>query len=170
MAKTLDQKKTELGEIKENLQKAKSVIFANFKGVKTEDLNKLRDNLYKNRGSFAVFKNTLIIKALNSLNLPKVQLFGSTALIFSFQDAVSSIKDAFKFKKDGLAIEIRHGLVEGKLLNATQVEEVSKLPTREILLEKVLGGLNAPLVGFAGVLGGTQRKFLYAISSLREKR
>jgi len=170
MAKTLDQKKVELGEIKENLQKSKSVVFADFKGIPTESLNKLKNVLIANKSTFAVYKNTLIEKAFKSLNLPEVKLAGSTAVVYSFEDAVVAIKELFKAKKDGLALEIKQAFLEGRLLNPVQVEQVSKLPNREQLLGQVLGGLNAPLTGFVGGISGVQRKLLFALKALSNQK
>ncbi|MBU1104500.1 50S ribosomal protein L10 [Candidatus Parcubacteria bacterium] len=170
MAKTLDQKKKELHIIKDNLQKAKSVVFADFKGIPTESLNKLKNTLIAKNSTFAVYKNTLIEKAINGLKLPTVTLSGPTALVYSFEDALTAIKELFKAQKEGLALEIRQAFLEGRLLNTAEVEQVSKLPNREQLLGQVLSGFNAPLVGFTGSLAGVQRKFLYAINSLKEKK
>jgi large subunit ribosomal protein L10 len=163
MAKTLAQKKLELEKIKVGLKESKSVVFADFSGIPTTDINKLKDALFAKKATLSVFKNTLIAKALSALNLPKIDISGTTALIFSLEDAISPIKEVFKFKKDGLNLGIKLGYLEGKILTSEEVENVSKLPPREILLRKVLGGLNAPLVGFVSTLRGTQRKVLLAL-------
>jgi len=170
MAKNFNQKKQELTEIKENLQKATSVVFADFRGIPTESLNKLKNTLFAKENIVAVYKNTLILKGLLSLKMPKVELFGPTALIFSFKDSVSAIKDIYEAKKQGLALDVKQAILEGRLLVSKQVEEVSKLPSKNELLAKVMGGFNSPLVGFVGSISGVQRKLLFALKEISKSK
>jgi large subunit ribosomal protein L10 len=100
----------------------------------------------------------------------KSHLKGSTALLLGYQDAVTPLKVLVKFIKDNEKGAIRAGMVDKALFNDKELTEMSKLPSREVLIGKVVGGFKAPLYGLANVLSGPIRKLVYAMDAIKKQK
>lgn len=161
-------------EIKGKIAKAKSVVLTDYIGLTAGQANELRAKMKENNAEVLVAKNTLIKVALKEQNLsdPKADedLNGPTAAIFSFGDPIAPIKALFEFAKKVELPKVKSAFIEGAYNNAQQVEIIKDLPSKEQLLGQVVGGLKSPLSGFVGVLGGVQRKFVYALNAIADKK
>lgn len=160
-------------EIKENLDKAKSVIFVDYLGLSAEDVNEFRQIMKGKDASVVVAKNTLIRKAVEGKDdagkLEK-DLEGPTMAIFSFSDPVSPIKDIYEFAKTHDLPKTKSALVEGVYKNAIQVEELKDIPSKEELLGRFVGSLGSPVSKFVFALGGIQNKFVFAVNAIAKKK
>lgn len=160
--------------LKDKVSRSKSVIFTDYLGLSAQAVNELRARMKEADAEVVVAKNTLIKVALKDekMDISQVEndLEGPTAAIFSFTDPISPIKALYEFAKKFELPRIKSAFIEGAYNTSSQVEIIKDLPSREQLLGQVVGGLKSPLSGFVGVLGGVQRKFVYALNAIAEKK
>ena len=102
-------------------------------------------------------------------------LNGPNAFVFSNKDAVSGPKVISEFiKKNKLAdagiLTVKAGLVEGKVIDAKEVEALASLPSREVLIAKLLGSMQSPISGTVGVLQGVIRNAVYVLDAIRQQK
>ena len=177
-----------LNILKEKLAGAKSVIFAEYHGLTSNQVNDLRSKIKESGAEMSVAKNTLIKVALNEENpvmksskelSAKIdeELKGPIATIFSYSDAIASIKVLAQFAQNLVAQgrevglpKIKAGIIDGEFASAEKIGILSSLPSREELLAKLVGTLKSPLSGLVNVLNGNQRKLVYALSAIAKKR
>ncbi|MDC0449193.1 50S ribosomal protein L10 [bacterium] len=162
-------------DLKEKILKAKSITFAEYHGLDVNKLNDLRSKIKDDEAEMLVTKNTLLKIALDEAKIKGAKeaaqdLKGPTAVIFSYSDALAPLKTIFEFAKTLELPKVKSAFIEGVYNNTAQVAILSQLPSREELLTKVVITLNSPISGFVNVLGGTQRKVVYALSAIAEKR
>src|SRR3989304_1645146 len=161
-------------EIKEKVAKAKSIIFTDYKGLDSNKANELRAKMLEEGVELTVAKNTLLNIALKEekLDVEKVkdQLKGPTLALFSYKDSVSPLKALAEFIKKIELPVIKGAFIEKEYFNSEKVIEISKLPSKDQLISQVVWGLKSPLSGFVNVLGGSQRKLVYALSALAKKK
>lgn len=162
MAKTRQQKEADLIKLTEKLNKAKAVVFADYKGMGMEQLSDLRNKLREVQGEFSVTKNTLLQKAL-----PGTDIKGPTATLFSFDDEISPIKILVKAFKDLGVGKVKQGFLGETALDEARIIQLSTLPTKDELRAKTVGVLVAPLQGMVSVLQGNLRNLVYALDQIR---
>ncbi|MFZ5816945.1 MAG: 50S ribosomal protein L10 [Bacillota bacterium] len=163
------EKQQAVAEIKEAIQNAKSIVLANNNGLTVAQVTKLRKELREAGVDLKVAKNTLVGIAAKELGIEGLDpyLTGTTTLAFSNVDEASAakkIRDFFAKDKDPKFV-VKAGILEGKVIDAKGVKELADLPSREVLLAQVLGGIQAPLQGVAGVLNGLLSSFAYALDA-----
>jgi len=161
-------------EIKEKVAKSKSIIFTDYKGLNANKANELRAKMLEEGVELTVAKNTLLNIALKEekLDAEKVKdhLKGPTLALFLYKDSISPLKALVEFIKKAELPVIKGAFIEKEYTTADKVLEISKLPSKEQLIAQVVWGLKAPLSGFVNVLGGSQRKLVYALSALAKKK
>lgn len=160
-------------EIKENIEKAKSVIFVDYLGLSAEEVNEFRQRMKECDAYVVVAKNTLIKKAAEDkedINKLEKDLEGPTMAIFSFTDPISPIKAIFEFAKKYELPKTKSALIEGIYKNALEVEELKDVPSKEELLERFVRSLGSPVSKFVFALGGIQNKFVYAVNAIAQKK
>lgn len=169
-----NQKNTDkLNTLKDELSKAKSVIFAEYHGLDANKVNQLRSRIKESGAEFTVAKNTLLKIALDEKKSPKEagdQLEGPVATIFAYEDAVAPIKALADFAKEFELPTVKGGIIDGEFASAEKINVLSNLPAREELLARLVGTLNSPLSGLVNTLSGNQRKLVYVLSAIAEKR
>ncbi|MFA5603545.1 MAG: 50S ribosomal protein L10 [Bacilli bacterium] len=139
--KILEKKQEIIDEISNNIKESQSVVFFEYSGLSVVDLTELRRNLKESDSEFKVYKNTLAERALNDLEIDlKDYLVGPKAIAFG-KDAVAPIKILSEFAKKNKALEIKVGIVEGKITTIDTLNELAKIPSREGLLTQVASGL-----------------------------
>lgn len=156
-------------DLKDAIQNAKSVILANNNGMTVAQVTKLRKELRGVGVDLKVAKNTMISIAAGELGIKGLDeyLHGTTTLAFSNEEEVSAakkIREFFAKDKDPKFV-VKAGILEGKVIDANGVKELAELPSREVLLASILGGIQAPLQGVAGVLNGLLASFAYALDA-----
>ena len=158
----------------DKITRSKSIIFADFLGLKVNNINTLRATMKEHGAEVTVAKNTLIKVALDEAGVksPEVKdkLDGPTSAIFSYDDAISPIKSLYEFIQKFELPKVKSAIIDGIYTTADKVAEISKLPTKEELIARLLGGLNSPISGLVNVLHGTQSKLVYAFSAIAEKK
>lgn len=175
-------KKEEIVEgLKDKLSKAKTVVFARYKGLTVADLTELRNQLKESEAEAWVVKNTLTKIALkgrssakggpaSGWDVPGKILKGQTALFFSYADELTAPKLVYKFASKKEELKIKGGIFEDKFIEANEVEKLAKIPGREELLAKVVGSINAPISGFVGVLRGNILNLIYTIKAIESNK
>jgi large subunit ribosomal protein L10 len=157
--------------IKKLFDKSKVVILTDYKGLKMSQLSALRKQLRPLDAEFKVLKNTMInlaVKDRSIENFTKL-LNGSTAVLFGYKDQVMPAKVLAKFIKDNEKPVIKGGVLDGSFADASMIASLAKLPSREVLLSRVLMGMQAPLYNFVGDCQGIIRKFVYVLNAVKEK-
>ncbi|MBU0546975.1 MAG: 50S ribosomal protein L10 [Patescibacteria group bacterium] len=172
MPKTKEQKKLILEKLKEKIAKQKAMIFVDFKGLKVEDLSKLRNELSQKDSQLMVEKKTLIKKALeeNKIDSNPREMEGEIALVFGFKDELAPIKVIYGFSKKNNFLKILGGYINSQkqeFLNSEDIITLGQLPSRKELLANLLGTLTAPISGFENVLNGNIKGLLRVLSSIK---
>lgn len=169
---TREKKEEMLQEIREKLSASKVAIMADYRGLDVAAMTKLRRRLREKGGELKVVKNTLTLKVAREMGYEGLESYleGPTAIAFSGEDLVAPAKIFSEFAKEYKIFEIKGGILEGKAIDVKAVRELADLPPREVLLAKVLGGMQSPMYGFAGVLQGMLRSFVYVLEAVRKQK
>lgn len=169
---TLSQKRVVIDEISEKIKAAKAMVFADYRGLTVEQDTELRSALRKAGVEYKVVKNTLTRIAVNENGLEGLDeiLNGPTAMAVSDSDPVAPAKVLSEYAKKFDKLEIKAGVVEGKVIDLNGVKALAELPPREVLIAQVLGTLNAPITGFVTVLNGNIRGLAVALNAIAEQK
>ncbi|MDR3348913.1 MAG: 50S ribosomal protein L10 [Acidaminococcales bacterium] len=174
MAVIRPEKQDQVAKIKEYLTTAKGVVLANYRGITVAQDTALRRKARESGVQYKVFKNTLTRIAAKEVGITGLEeyLEGLTAMAWSATDAVAPAKLLSDFIKDNKlkSYEIKAGIVDGKTIGADGVKRLAGLPPREVLVAKLLGGMQAPLSGLVNVLHGSLRKFVCALNAIKERK
>ncbi len=153
MAK-VELKKPVVDEIAENIADAQSVVLVDYCGLTVEEDTRLRKELRENDVIYKVYKNTMMNFAFKGTQCESLSqhLEGPNAIAISKTDATAPARILAKFAKNAKALEIKAGIVEGSYYDAAGMDAISKVPSREELLGKLLGSIQSPITNFARVL------------------
>ncbi len=168
------QEKAEIVQaIQEKVAKSRIGILSDFKGLKVEDMTRLRRQLQEAGGELKVVKNTLLTRAAagDSPMAPLIsKLTGPNALTLGYEDPVALTKVLIKFAQERPMLQIKAGVLGGQVLSAKDLEALSKLPAREVLLAQLLGVLQGVPTALVTVLSGVIRNLLGVLVALKDKK
>lgn len=153
-------------ELTDKVTKAKSIVLADYRGLKHKQLEELRKALKKTDAEFSVTKNTLLKRALSKQSESKgllELLSGSTAALFAYADEVAPLKELMKFFKTAGFGKTKGGLLGTHTLSEEDVIRLADLPTRQVLLGQLVGQLNAPIQGLHYALNWNINKLVWAL-------
>jgi len=161
-----------VSELSEKLAVAKATFLADYRGLNVEQVDKLRGELRGAGVEYRVVKNTLLRLAAKGTGSECLSdhLAGPTAIAIAGTDPVAPAKILSEFAKANKNFEVKVGALNGDLLNLAQIEALAELPSREVLLAKVLGSLNAPASNFVGVLAAIPRSLVTVLAAIQEKK
>jgi len=169
--------KTELAEaLKDMFTKAKVAIFADYKGLTATQADELRKQLRTTKTEVKVLKNNvarLITREGKMGDQAKALMdttVGPTLVAFAYGDPAAAAKVIHKFSTDNEALKLKDSLMGTAKITAAMVEELAKLPSKEILLAKMLGTMNAPITNFVGVLAAVPRSLVQVLSAIERKK
>jgi len=150
----IEVKKSIVEEIKSYVEEAQSVIVVDYRGLTVAQDTELRKNLREQGVVYKVYKNTLLKRAFEGTVYEELSehLEGPTAVAFGISDATAPASIIDKAMKDAPALEFKAGVVEGTYYDAEGIKAVAKIPSREVLISKLLGSLQAPIANFARVI------------------
>lgn len=168
----LKEKQLVVAELVEQFGQAKGAVLTDYKGISANKVNQLRKELRNNGVEFKVVKNTLAKRAINELGISGLDSYleGPTAIAYSIEDPVAPAKSVADFIQENKTLKIKAGFVEGKVISVDGVQALASLPSREVLIAQVVGGMAAPLSGFLNVLQGPVRKLGYALEAIRKQK
>ena len=169
---TLQAKTKNIEEIKEKIDKAQSIVLVDYRGLNVEQLTELRSRYREAGVDYKVYKNTMMQFAFKDAGLEEFNEFlkGPSAVAFGYDDPVKAAKVTSEFAKSNDKLEIKAGIVDGKIIDIDGVKSLAELPSREVLIAQVLGGFNAPIQGFANVLQGTIRSLAIVLNAIAEEK
>jgi large subunit ribosomal protein L10 len=161
-----------ISKLTEKINRAKVAVLISFQGLNVEKMNMLRRELKKVSSELVVAKNTLLERASQGTHfeLLNSHLHGSTGVTFGYQDVVPPVKVLTKFQKDSAALGIKAALLGMRVLSPEELKELSNLPSREVLLSRLLSLLKSTQVGLVNVLAATPRGLITVLDGLRKKK
>lgn len=158
-------------ELTEKVGKAKSIVLADYRGLKHKQLEELRRALKKTDADFTVTKNRLFSKALgDKAKAIEGYLKESTAALFAYADEAAPLTVLLKFFKTAGFGKTKGGLLGDKLLNEADVVTLAALPPRPVLLAQLVGQLSAPIRGLHYALSSNLNKLVWALNAVKEKK
>ncbi|MDN4076197.1 50S ribosomal protein L10 [Fictibacillus terranigra] len=151
MSSILETKKQIVSDIAGQLRDSKSTILVDYRGLSVAAVTELRKQLREAGIEFKVYKNSMTRRAADETGLSELNehLVGPTAIAFSNDDVVAPAKILNNFAKENEALEIKAGVIEGRIATLEEVKALADLPSREGLLSMVLSVLQAPIRNFA---------------------
>jgi large subunit ribosomal protein L10 len=168
--------RTEKQDIAANLRaklaRSQMAVLCDFRGMKVEEVNRLRTELYKEAVEYRVVKNTLARLAMQGTPmLPALEphLEGPTAIAFTAEDPIAPAKVLTKLAKDLPALKIKAGYLDGRGLTPAEVEALASMPGKADLRARLLGLLNAPASALVRVLGGVPAQFVRLLEARRKQ-
>jgi len=158
--------------IRERLNDAAAAILTDFRGLNVREISQLRSKLRDAGAEYKVVKNTLLERAAESLGIPGLEpyLQGPTAVAFSRRDPIAPARILAEYIRQMKKLEIKAGLVEGRVLTADQIKALADLPSKNQLLAMAFGNMKSPLAGLAGVLVALQRNLVYALDQIQKRK
>lgn len=158
--------------LRDDFQKAKAVIFTDYRGMTVAELSELRRLLREGDFEYKVVKNTLarIASEGTSVSLGKDSFKGPIGIAISYNDPILTVKKVLDYSKKNDKLKIGVGLIEGTLCAADELKTVAGLPPRSVLLSMVAGGFKAPLNKLAFALNATLSKFVYVLEAIKNKK
>lgn len=159
-------------EVRGRLSSASAALLTEYRGLRVDELARLRKAVRDAGGDYKIFKNTLVRLAVADLGIESLDdlLTGPTALAFVDGDAVSVAKALRDFARTSPNLVIKGGLLGTTVLSAKDASALADMASREELLARLAGGLAAPLVQMAGLLTAVPRSFAYGLAALIEER
>lgn len=173
MPKSKQQKLETVASLVQNLKQSKGVVFANFQGLTVAESEELRRECRKENVVALAAKKTLVKRALSEAGMPEMALAdfkGGVATFLGLTDEVAPAKIVSTFAKKHEVVSVFGGLLEGKFIDAAMVKSLSLLPSKQQLLAKLVGTLNAPVSGFVNVLAGNLRGLVSVLNNISEAK
>lgn len=154
-----------VSRLAEKISRAKALVFVDYRGLKHKQIEELRKSLKKIEAEFTVAKNRLMMRALGK----DLQLTDTTATLFAYGDEVSPIKELLKYFKTAGVGKLKAGLLGDSVLRDEDVVKLAALPSRDVLLARLAGQLNAPIQGLHYALNWNIRKLVYALNAVKAR-
>lgn len=156
----------------DGIRTAKAVVFANFQGLKVSESEDLRRQCRAQAIGLVASKKTLLQRALAEIgfNLETKTYPGGVAAVCGQEDEVAPAQIVANFAKKHEVVTIFGGILEGKLIDAAKVKELALLPSKQELLAKLVGSINAPVSGLVNVLAGNLRGLVNVLNAIKENK
>lgn len=172
MALSRAKKEQLVSQYEEGLAAAEHAFLLMYQGLDVVRDTELRSKIRETGASYEVVKNTLALRAIQGKPLGELgdAFNGPIAVAYTNDDVVSLAKALTEFAKDAPVLQFRGGVVSGQKVEADQIEEIAKLPTREDLVAKLLYLLQSPVTRLARTLNAVTRDFAVVLSQVAEKK
>ncbi|CDE92891.1 MULTISPECIES: 50S ribosomal protein L10 [Acidaminococcus] len=166
------EKAGKVAELKDLLSSSKGAVLVDYCGLTVAEDTELRSKMREAGVKYMVAKNTFIRIAAKEAGVEGLDSYleHNTAVAFSAEDPVAPAKILNDFSKDHKALEIKAGILDGKVIALDEVKALAELPSRDELLAKLVGSMQAPISGLVNVLQGTIRNFVYTLEAVRQKK
>lgn len=164
------QKKIDIvANLDEKLSKSVAIVFTNYTGLTHKQLEGLKKAIKPLKAEFIVAKNSLILRALDARKIKlenDKDLEGQTGTLFIYEDIVSPLKELAKLIKNYQIPSVKFGIMEGNRITGEEVLRLSTLPTREVLLAQLVGGLKTPIYGLHRALNWNLQKLVMTLGAV----
>lgn len=147
-AQIIEQKAARVKEVQEKIEKAKSVVFFDYRGLTVAEVTELRAAMRKENVEYVVIKNNVAARAAEAAKVDKAveeMLKGTVAYAFGYEDEVAPARILKSFIKKFKKCEFKGAIVEGKLTSVQEIDAIADLPSREVLIGRMLGSMKAPI-------------------------
>jgi large subunit ribosomal protein L10 len=164
--------KTETVEaLKGAIAAQRGAVVASFRGMTVAEMTALRKKLREAKAEFKVVKNTMIRLAARGTPFQHLteHFKGPTAVAFTHGDPVALARAMREFSAGSPKITLRAGYLDGRVLSAKEVQALADVPSREVLLSRLVGGLSSPVTRLVRALSGPQRKLVCALDAIRRQ-
>ena len=149
-----------VAEISEGIKDAQSVVLVDYRGLTVEEDTELRKQLRAAGVTYKVYKNTMMNFAFKGTDFEGLApyLNGPSAMAYSTEDATAPARVIAEFAKKAKALEIKAGVVEGNVYDAKGMEVIASIPSRDVLISRLLGSMQSPMANFARVINQIAEK------------
>lgn len=170
MALTREQKKKIIEGLKEKISRQKIMIFVAITGLGSKDLFDLKSNLRREDCQLSVFKKTLmrLVFKEEGIEIDPKKMEGEIAIVLGFKDEISPAKIVYEFSQKSPNLKILGGFFENKFREAEEIIILAKISSKEELLGKLVGSLNAPMSNLVNILEGNIKGLIYALSAIKK--
>ena len=161
------EKQQVISDLGERVKGFQAAVLTHYRGLNVEQLNHLRQRLREEKISYHVVKNTLMKLASKGTDLEKLDNYfeGPTAIAISYGDPVLLAKILLEFVKTQPFLEIKVGLIQGKVASPEEVRALATMPSREVLLSQILGGIQGPAIQVGAIIYNAIQQVLGIIQS-----
>jgi large subunit ribosomal protein L10 len=168
----LDKKGAAVNTLVSDFNASDALFFTEYRGLEVKQLQTLRTKLRKNNAKCVVVKNTLIQRAFSQLSIdcPPDLVKGPTALVISTQDCPTIASTIHTFIKENELMVVKGGFLDGAFISANDVKDLSKLPSREVLLGQLVGGLKSTINRFVMSISSPIRGLVYSLEAIKNKK
>ncbi len=168
----IDEKKKIVENIRKKFSKSKVVILTDYKGLDVEKINELRGKLKQSGVEYKVVKNTLLVRASEEtdISLIKDSFKGPSAVALSCDDPVTPAKILTEFADEHESLEIKVGVMNGRILDLSTIKKLSALPSREVLLGSLLSVMSGVPSAFVRALNDIPRRLLNVLQAIKEQK
>lgn len=165
------QKKEKIEEFKNLLEKGKSLVFVDYRGLSADEIKELKEKLREHNSEFKVFKKTLAEIAFKEkgISFNRKDWEGQMAFVFGFDDEIIPFKLAQEFSKNNENLKILGGFLDGEIILRDQAISLAQLPSREELFAKIVSSISAPLYNFQHILSGNIKGLIYSLRAIASK-
>lgn len=161
-----------VSELQAKFEKAKGVVFTDYRGLNVEEITGLRNSLRSASLEYKVVKNTLakIAAEGTSVSAAKDSFTGPVGIAIGYDDPVALVKKVLEYVKTNEKLQVTGGVIEGSVCTMDKLKTISTLPPREVLLSMLAGVMQAPAGQLARLLNATLAQFIYAMQALKQKK
>ena len=171
MGLNLDEKKAVVAEVSAEIAGAQAIVVAEYRGLEVGDITVLRANARKNGVYLRVLKNTLVRRAVAGTPFEGLQGAMAGPLIYGIsKDPVAAAKTLHEFAKGNDKLVIKAGAMANYVMDAAGVKALASMPSREELLSKLLGTMQAPIAQFVRTLNEVPTKFVRGLAAVRDAK
>lgn len=163
-----------VAKLTQDFKNAKSLVFADYRGMTHKQLEDLRRALKKQGGKFVIAKNSLLLRALGAILATteelKTEFSGPTGALIATADEIAPLRELSKTIKSIQLPTIKFGFLGSNKISKEQVSQLAALPSKEVLIAQLLGSLQSPLYGLHNALTWNMRKLVYALDAVKVKK
>jgi len=159
-------------DLHDRFAKSAIIVLTDYKGLDVTSINDLRRKLRESDIEFQVVKNTLLVRAAEDTEvaLIKDHFKGPSAVAISYDDPVAPAKVLTHFAKDNNKLEIKVGVLNGKVLDLQAIKALATLPSKEVMLAQLLSTINAVPTSFVRVLAEVPRSLLNVLAAIKDQK
>jgi large subunit ribosomal protein L10 len=168
----IEDKKQFVAELHQRFEKSKVVILTDYKGLDVATMTELRRRLREADVEYQVIKNTMLKRASEGTGVEKIkdEFFGTSAIALSYNDPVAPAKVLTEFAKKNEKLNIRVGVLHGKVLDIAAIKSLANLPSREQLLAQVLSAMIAVPTSLVTALSDVPRRMVNVLQAIKKQK
>lgn len=166
------EKTAKVEQLTVNVKESSAMLLADFRGITVAQARELRTTMSEAGGKYEVVKNTLMIRAAEAAGADELKglLEGPTAITFCGEDAVGPAKILVKYAKEFKPLEIKGGILDGRVIDADKIKFLASLPSKEVIMAQMLGIFQSPARGLVTVLAGNMQGLVNVLNKVKEQK